>query len=432
MMGVRQEKGKTYNFFKMGVIVLLSLLMFMFFLYFFYTYIQGWRLSNVKDDFILHIDMALYLVECIKNGSGAVGFVETAPFPWIISYPVWHLSVYVVYAFLYRNLPGAEMEKLLDISAGGVSSVCLVITWLVVTFFLLEKQNIKIRIRTVLWISVLGISLLFVGPLDASKILGDYYLGAYSGNLWHNSTYLIMRPVGLMTFLAYSRLITNTEAAAKEYILGSFLLATSAVLKPNFYQSFLPGLAMYCIISFLKEKRYYIFYHYLKIAFSCLPVCFVAIIQYTFSLGEDRGGIGVGFLYVWKHYTENWIFSLVVSIAFPACIYIIAVIKQKWNVQMGLSLAMFISALTQYMIFYVKAGPFAGDFSWGVGMAIFIGFVIAVKELYNSLIAIEVNRGYRLLEYGCFFLYSIHLWYGIVYFFRVWTDRAIQAPLFIQ
>lgn len=415
--------------FQIIMILVLSFILFLFFFNFYFITTQNWRSIDVKDDIIKHSDTALYLVGQLKGGlSGLRQFIESAQYSWVISYPVWHLMVYVIYAFCYQAVPEINPEIAIDISSSFINSSCIVLTWLVIVQIMIKasEKASENKINKCISMLLIGLSLIFAGPLDASEILGNYYLGAYSGNLWHNPTYLIMRPCALAVFFLYVKLLKNGRSKRREYLITTVLLAFSAILKPNFFQSFLPGLTAYCIVLFLVRRTKDTFIQCLKIALTCVPVSIVALFQFMASIDQEGGGIGVAFLYVWEHFTIEWELSLIVSIAFPLYVYMIAAIKRRWNTGMTLSLCMLASSLLQYMLFYVKAGPFAGDFSWGVGLSIFFCFIIAMCELLQFD---YTDKKHCLLNLSCWALYLLHLIYGIIYFYGIWTRGGIRAPL---
>ncbi len=410
-----------------GFIIFFSIILFIFFFQFYQSFIQIWRNANAESDIVRHSEMALYLAECIGQGySGIRTFIQDAKYSWIISYPVWHVMLFTVYAILYRTLPQLEWETIMDISASAINAFCLVITWICVTA-IVDKLNYNNghKYSTVLN-SMFGLMLMFVGPLDASGVLNYYYLGAYTGNIWHNPTYLIMRPCGVIVFFLYSRIIEKDDTPNSTYCIAAIFLALSAVLKPNFYQSFLPGLVFYCIVYFLKARRKQVFTHCIKIASTCVPVTIVALVQYMLAIDQDGGGIGFSFLYVWKAFTEEWELSLFVSIVFPLCTYIFSIIEKKWDKTMVLSMCMFISALIQYMCFYVKAGPLAGDFSWGFGLSIYIWFVIALTKLLSFKNNTRWKKCIRIVLWVIFFM---HLFHGILYFEGLWLTGTMRESI---
>ena len=409
---------KTFNLF---VVLAVGGLIFAFY----YTILQECYQRNIAGDHIKHINTALSLVDSLKDGKeGIANFKLNDKYSQVLSYPVWHGMTYFLFYAIRHVIPDISMEVATSVAAAFVDAL-LIMAVLAILFLYFQKRVEKSYQYILTVISC--VSLLFVGPLDASKVLENYYLGGYTGNIWHNPTYLAVKPVALMTFLFYSHILTVHIAKKKEYIIASLFLVASAFFKPNFYQCFVPGLVVYCIIYWLLNRTKEVFLECLRIAGTCVPIGVVAVIQFVTSLsGEGGKGIGISYLYVWKHFTPNWKLALIVSIAFPLLVYIIQAVKLRWNVQMFLSLCMLGSAIIQYMFFYIPAGPFAGDFSWGFGLSIFICFMVAMERLFFTPVEGTFSIAGKILCYGIYFM---HLYFGILYFSGIWERVEVVAPL---
>lgn len=417
-MNIRLEQIK-----KLSVIIVTVLLWIFLFLYLF-GLMQRCRENGIWSDHIRHIASGMALADAVKNGiTGIVQFCETDLHSWIVSYPVWHLLMYFIGFVIRAAIPNISVDMSVDMGAAFVDATCITFVFLFIFFMLNKKRSSKYSFGIKLFFAL---ALLFVGPFDASDKLTYYYLGGYTGNVWHNPTYLLMRSIGLVIFYRYSKILSNHEASVRYYVITAFLLAISSFFKPNFYQAFVPGLVLYCVAYWGIKRTKKVFIECLKIAGTCIPIAFVAIGQYVVAFNGNDSGIGYKFLYVWKNFTPNWVLSLIVSIVFPLIVYIYAVIRKQCNTQMLLSVCMFVSALLQYMCFYVKAGPFAGDMSWGFQLAIFISFVTAVQWMIEN----KRIKKYEYIIIGIIWLqFAIHLFYGIMYCYSIWVELNARTPL---
>ncbi len=367
----------------------------------------------ISDDFVKHIKSGFSLISHMKNGIvGLSEYKKVDPYSAIISYPVWHILVYAIYRIGNFVFPFISQGKLQLISAAIVNATAIALT-LVVLLRVFQKENDSKK--TTILKTIICASLLFVGPIDASFFIGKYYLGAYTGNPWHNPTYLVVRVVAIVVFYMYVKIFKVKEPTVRQYVQVSILLLFSAFCKPNFYQVFLPGLVVFCILLFLIKRNKDTFAKCLKIALTCVPTIALLFIQFFLSIsGEGGRGIGFKFLFVWKHYTQNWLLSLLVSIAFPLVVYIILFIKKRVDYSCMLCLFVFISALVQYMFFYIKTNPFYADFSWGFELSIFLLFVVAMKKLLE-IIQLDGFK-VKFSEKIGLFIYGLHLLFGIFYF----------------
>ncbi|MBQ9135770.1 MAG: hypothetical protein IJX66_06735 [Lachnospiraceae bacterium] len=393
---------------------------------FFFSIFQEFRRLQIESDTIAHINGALSLADYLKGGmQDFAEFKATAKYAHLVTYPVWHLLVYGVHFIVQLVTSGVTVETSANIGAAVVNATSIVVTMKVVLHHFVNKVNSGYPFVCKLLI-VAG--LMFAGPFDASSQLTNYYLGGYTGNIWHNPTYILVRMIGVIVFLMYTEILTNHKAKRKDYVIVSLLLVLSAFCKPNFYQSFIPGLVVVCVIYFLVHRSKAVFFECLKIAGTCVPIAVIAIAQLFIALPEQEGGrIGVGFLYVWKYFTEKWELSLLISIVFPLIVYLVMAFRRKWNMQMILSVAMFGSALLQYMFFYLNAGPFAGDFSWGVGLAIFFCFMTAAEKVAETYD--KGGKFAKIINIVCWGIFLLHLFFGVLYFRGIWTRLEVTAPL---
>ncbi len=363
------------------------------------------------DDFKNHVETALDFLNYTKYGSRAIEvFKEENRYSHIIAYPVWHIAVLVV-SFLFRMLRIVDENALVVYSIATTNTLLLLITfWIIVHYY--RKSNKSV------WGIIVALCMMFCGPLDNFGLFDRYYLGAYTANIWHNPTYLAVKPLAIACFLCYAELVSDREAQNKQYVKASLLLGISALCKPSFYQAFIPGLVGYCIFHFLIKRKKDVFLHYLKIALTCVPVGIIAIVQSKIAV-TGEGGAGLSFwpFYVIGHFTENWRAAVLLSLAFPMFIYLVCVLRKKWNSEIETACWMIASAFGMYIAFYFDVNPFAADFSWGVGLALNIGFVVAGKELLNLwdkswIWKISAILGYLLL--------CTHTFFGIVYLQNIW------------
>jgi len=362
-------------------------------------------------DHINHANSAIHLFECIKHGTpGLKEFYSTDLYPHISLYPVWHLVFIIFY-----QLSSASIETT---TALALSIACADGLFIMLTFYLVSKEFLHILQTKKLCINalfacILTGSLLLVGCLDASRYIGSYYLGGYLPNPLHNPTYIAVRPIAFLTLLLYARILSNTQTTSKAYVKAALLLLISAFFKPTFYQVFLPAIFVYCVVYFLKEHNPKVFRRCIYIAFTCIPVSIVALSQIILLPSKEGSGIGYRFLYVWKNYTENWGLSLLVSIAFPLIVFSICAVRRELTKIDALALCVFASATIQYMFFFVKAEPFAGDFSWGLDLALFFLFA---QALFHVVLFSWSKPKRNVLNILCIILYIMHFFFGAKYF----------------
>lgn len=360
-------------------------------------------------------------------------FLTRVEYSHILAYPLWHVGFLVIFYSIQGVLQifsvSIDMRAICSFSASVICTACVVCTFIIVqklfARYFVKKQDKKI--------SILAMMVMFVGPLYLPGMFSGYYVGTRTGSIWHNPTYLIVKPFALLIFFLYYEIFKefakDTEGSKKEInkrlLLASVLLLISSVAKPSFYQMFLPGLVLYCLIE-LVRSRGKSFFFLLKIALSVIPVTIVGIVQiFALSTSSQDGSIGIGFLKVWAHWTPYWYIALIISLAFP--IGVMFLMKQRivGEQMFCLALCTFVSGAFQYMFLYIQKDPFAGDFGWGFNLAVFILFIVSVISFENLKSAKENNILYPL----CKIIFVLHFIFGILYFYDIFRYLEYMNPL---
>ena len=369
------DKNKKYKQVQIICILLSSVLVFAFFWDFYWKYLS--LVSFVHhDDMYLHGMIALRIEDAIHHGTAGIqNYLATDSYPQVITYPGWHMLVFVIY------------EKILKVVSMGLenSVQALIFSEVAVNaFFMTLTYNVVLaafhfRIK---WIPA-SILLLFVGPIYAIPLIGRYYLGGYTPNVWHNPTYIAVRPLGMMVVLLCIRIFSNKEEKIRNYLMVSILLVFTALLKPSFYQMFIPGLVVFCLwYVFLKYNKR-AFFRCVLVAFSCVPLGVLALMQYFMTFGSSSaklgGGLAVGILYVWGYYTKAVGWSIITSMLFPVLVFVVATVRKKFTISLGISALSLASGFCWYALCYYKQKPFTADFSWGFDLALFIAFVLCLR-----------------------------------------------------
>lgn len=381
-------------------------------------------------DFRAH---AIFAGELMKLGSESIqSFIETTNNSHILAYPGWHicfLAAASVLAFINSVIGGMVSD--LSIYALAVAVVNTLL--LLCTFFLIRNIFMRrVPLQSYRRGTILAAVMLFVGPLYIPGIFEGYYLGPRTGNIWHNPTYLIIKPMAVLIFFLYADIFeehaeNNKRKENKKLILGGVLLCVSAILKPSFFQMFLPALFVFCLFELIQKKGKN-FWFLVKNGFSVVPVTIIAICQMIILGGSSGGGSGIsiGFLRVWGARTSYWYIALILSLAFPIYILIMNRKKMLTHYWGKLGIVSLISGMFQYMFLYVTKAPEAGDFGWGFALSIFLIFVVSVICLEKwrceaGIVSWKVKCAYVLL--------CLHFLFGIIYFYDIFKYLRYTLPL---
>lgn len=396
--------------------ILIIVLLFFFFIYFFYVIGEE---HGLPKDFLAHYNFAQHLL-FLKEMS-LQEFLLSNQYVHVVSYPVWHVSALFIESLIrpLQNVFSVKLNLAVLISA-ITTSIYTTLTFGVLSAVLRRIWSKK-QSRLVTYI--VAFCLVFVNPFFCEFINEKYYLGQLVANVWHNPTLIAMKPFALISISIYIYLLEHRilngkctkgkKLTEKENALficfGSFFLL-SGLAKPNFFQVFAPALFIYCIIDVMYTKGKSFWFDF-KTALSIIPTCILAIFQLNISIGTSSisatevvetgvnalvqanigiggngggpTGIGMGFLVVWKMWTENIVGSAMISLLFPMYIFIICrkFAFKRYDVKIiGLT---FVSAMYQFVCFYLRYAPQNGDFAWGLYTSIFLLFVVSAVLLFE-------------------------------------------------
>lgn len=369
------------------------------------------------------------------------------------TYPLWHI-IYLLIKTLLR--PFSEIIANHSLNDTYLSATLTCVLDIACLYFACEytfKRLLPIQNRDFAF--VFAWMLIFCGPYYIKQIHENYYLGQGIIVPWHNPTTLAVYPIGILCFELYFFLAAEQKKLQwKKWVIFSVLLVLSCLAKPSFYQVFIPGMALYCLVELIlsKGKRFRFCIYSLM---AVLPTCSMALLQLKTEVHEpedvvlamagtwdnavlmvakiveescngiELGGIGIEWLRVQKVFApENPILSLMLLWVFPIYVIIIYVINRRRNIKMSLPLCVAISGILQYTLLYLPMRPDTGDFAWGyyISMAIlFIGSISYFTEICNE-------KGYKAVKWIGWGLLWGHIIWGLYYAIRL-TDYQFNYTL---
>lgn len=348
------------------------------------------------SDFVLncdiksHYDFALKLPLLFENG--LEWFTENVKYAHILSYPGWHVLFLIAY-LLFR--PGAVANffsyEYCAVLASAVVNTFFSLATIYVTVLGLQRC-FDMRKKIALVISSV---LMFVGPLYVPILIPNYYLGQFTANPWHNPTTIAVEPFSVACFFlfCYVRKEKNGLSEKKLHIiLGelSILLVLSAFFKPSFYQSFVPAVAAYIVldICFFKTET---FKNNIKCMFALLPVSILALFQYILSFTGTSNGIVIKPFEVWLLYSKNPLVSFFCSYFFLFVAAFAFGQEHCLQERTKISTLFVFSSVSQFVLFSFEKGVGAADFLWGVYLASYCAFLVAMVSLAEWI----ENKGFN-------------------------------------
>ncbi len=237
---------------------------------------------------------------------------------------------------------------------------------------------------------LLALALNFMMAAHVDFIHPQLYIGYQSGNLWHNSTYLVMRFLGVLTILLYMQLKDSyrTQLKWKDWLVFTVLLTLSTATKPNFVMVFLPVMAIYLVRDLVRKtpfSRVFLF------ALSVVPSFALMLIQsFVLFLDTDDSRVVIDPWYALGLRSENAKFAMVLSVAFPIVVLIFSIRNTlKNDVFLG-AWIMFLFGWIEVVLFAETGARAAGgNFLWGYAFSIFVvnvtSVILLIKQMKGSI-----------------------------------------------
>ncbi len=211
------------------------------------------------------------------------------------------------------------------------------------------------------------------------KIAGQYrYVSYQSGNIWHNSTYLCMRLLGILALLCYFKLEKNyaKKVEWKDWMLFAVILVITTGVKPSFLTVFAPAMALKLLWDLFHKVP---FQQVFLFGCAVLPACGVVLWQNMVLFGEDTGqGFAWNPWFTFSLHADRPKLAVLCSIAFPLVVLTFSLkelLKDKKYFFAWLMTGIgFMEALL-----LAETGSRAndGNFLWGYSFAIFYIFVMS-------------------------------------------------------
>lgn len=352
---------------------------------------QGKNLNNILN-YISFFALASYTIACIylfyMQAMQKIVDIEAgshlyeSDLPYHIKMAVfdgWYYSVTgIIYKICYI-LPKSEF--LVAIILGIVAGLTVFIT-----YWMLKKLWNKSP-KYLPMLAALALNLMMAAHLDFAHT--QWYIGYESGNLWHNSTYLLMRLIALITLIWYMRCKKQYKEKLTlfEGILYAFLLTLTTAVKPSFILVFLPTMAILLLVDLINGvdfKKIFLF------SLTVIPSLLLMLLQKTILFSDSiETGIAIDPWYTLSLHARHPKVTLLLSIAFPLLVLFFSIRKLfKNSFYLGAWIMWGIGFLQILFITETGARSNDGNFIWGYAFAIFtlnmISLIIYIGQLFKK------------------------------------------------
>lgn len=323
--------------------------------------------------------------------------------------------VYVILKLLYLPMGNTRLISLF---------LALVVLLTVFATFFLLKYLIKDVKQSHLMMLAIMVNL--VAPiLPHGSTLGPAStVGFQNPFVLHNSTYLLMKLVGIVIILLFFKMRENylEEIKRGQWLLLATGLTLINAIKPNFIVIFAPAVFIVFIVDFVKSRGKK-WRNILLLGMAFLPSFLVLVFQYFVLFNEAAAGgnqIGFSFGYFISLYLRYPVVNTLQTLAFPVLILIFNFKELLKNKVFSFSWLMWVIAFIQF-IFIIETGNRMndGNWTWGAPFAVFILFISSIYMLSLNLkdkqFLSEKHKTKKIYFITAFILLLAHIVSGLVY-----------------
>jgi hypothetical protein len=379
--------------------------------------------NRISNRIWVHVAVALYGLACIwlyyhqsladLNGVAPIAYQSDLPAHLsMVLQDHWYYS-FTAYAYVFLSWLCNGNTIGIALFLAGVTVASVYATENLLCLFVKEKAKT--------WGTLaLALSLNFVMPIFI-RVVGEFrYVSYQSPNVWHNSTYLCMKLVALITIWYYFRLAEHYEKgiSLKEWIIFMLLNVLCTGIKPSFLLAFSPIMGIFLLVDLFRKvplKNILIF------GSALLPSGLVILWQNAVLFGDDTGnGMGFDPWYSFSLHTNIPKLAVICSALFCVLVVAATILKDFKDRQYLFVLCMtalgFLEALC-----LVENGSRSvdGNFLWGYGFCLFVLFVLCAVKCVESLWSKDQTMARRIPWIAFSIVYAWHLWCGIFFFVRL-------------
>ena len=272
-----------------------------------------------------------------------------------------------------------------------------------------------------------GLLLNLVMPCYIRGIADGRYIGMESASIWHNSTYIVMKMMGLFCILYYGKLEKRYRQGISggEWFLFTLLLSLCTAVKPSFLLVFAPVMAIFLLADLIRRTPFQKVFVFGSTVFApLLVVWFQNMILFG---GETGNGWEIRPGYALSLHSGYPLLSAVLSIFFPlALLLILPLISRRELLADRQFLGAWLLAAVGFLevFLFAETGDRAGDgnFMWGYSFAILMIFAVSLTkwaEMGKGILREKRISGCR-LRIGAFVFSALvllwHIYCGIYFY----------------
>lgn len=231
-----------------------------------------------------------------------------------------------------------------------------------------------------------------VMPCYVKGFSNGRYIGMESANIWHNSTYIVMKPLALLCIILYIDLMDSYQdiLSVKSWFAFSFTLVICTGVKPSFLVAFAPMMAVFLLMDLIKGIPFQKVFFF---GFTVVPSLLVILFQNAILFGGNTGnGWEIRPGYALSMHSGYPLIAAVLSILFPLVVLVWNVKKLKTDRWISFAWLMAFVGFAEVFLLCETGGRASdGNFMWGYSFAILIIFVVSVLLWLADIQAVKTD-----------------------------------------
>ena len=377
--------------------------------------------NRKTSEIIYYIALFLYMALCLYLYINQLKYPVTGRFeadtPVHVCMAVDDGFYYSLTAFVFLLLSFLPFSDLLIALFLSICTCLSVVMCVRLTKDVAEAYDLKVKEG---YIYIFSFCANFVMGFYVKAFNVQHYIGYQNANMWHNSTYIVMRLFALWCLILYLDIYKDSKLNIKKLILFCAVLTLSTAVKPSFFTVFAPVMAIELLWDLFKKKKPFkdVFFF----ALTVVPSFAVLILQSLVLFGDDTGnGYAISPFTALSQRGDHPKVTLVLSVLFPLLVFITHIKEAFKDRIYAFSLLVWLFGFIE-VFFFLETGTRTGDsnFFWGYSIALFVLFfesgILILKDIFKKKIFEETAVLPKVYITALCAIYLWHVISGIRYF----------------
>lgn len=264
----------------------------------------------------------------------------------------------------------------------------------------------------------LTLILMLVGPIIILTPEVPYLVGYLSPHVYHNPTMVTLKPLTLVLFVLALQTVDRQvpKHRNRRLVLSALFTVLCILAKPSFVVILLPALAIVTLFRFVQHQSVH---WVLLIGGIVLPACVLLGVQ-AILFDASRIILNPLAFYASRNLLDNLGLKLVLSILFPALVYLLYAPWARKTLYLNLGWLIFIfGAASTYLLAEENKVRF-GNLTWSGQIGIFVLMTVSVVFWMSEFLPRRQQSARGIAGYlriaVCGFVLALHVTGGIIWY----------------